>query len=169
MYQSFESVSNQSRIWIYTASRPFTQEEEKWVADLLKNFCTQWAAHGHPLNSSFKIDRHQFIALAVDEDYHNPSGCSIDSSVGVMRQIHQATGVDMLDRSKVPFFVNERVQLIPAHELKTLFAQGTLHANSITFNTMVATKADLEKQWEILVEKSWLIKYLPKTALTSQQ
>jgi hypothetical protein len=167
MYVTFDELSPESRVWVYTGSRAFTRAEEELVSKALKAFCGEWAAHGQALKSSFKIESHQFIIMAVDEDFHNPSGCSIDSSVGVMRQIHQATGVDLLDRSKVPFYIQNEVKLIPVSGLKQQFQQGQLNPGSVTFNTLVATKAEFETRWKVSTEKTWLSKYLPKTALTS--
>jgi hypothetical protein len=167
MYVSFDELSPESRVWVYQGSRAFTASEEELVSKALKNFCSEWAAHGQALKSSFKIEQHQFIIMAVDEDFHNPSGCSIDSSVGILRQIHQATGVDMLDRSKVPFYLQGGVKRVPIHELKNNFQQGTLQPDTITFNTLVTTKAEFEGGWQVPAEKTWLVKYLSKTALTS--
>jgi len=167
MFVSFKELSAQSRVWIYQGSRPFTPQEKEWVEKMLTGFCEQWAAHGVPLKSSFKIDKNQFLIMAVDEDFHNPSGCSIDSSVGVLRQIHETTGVDLLNRSNVPFFIDGKVELIPLQELKSAFASGRIQASTITFNIMAATKADLEKHWEIQTKSSWMTKYLSKTALTA--
>lgn len=167
MYVSFDELSPESRVWVYQGSRAFTQAEEELVNKALEAFCGEWAAHGQALKSSFKIKHHQFIIIAVDEDFHNPSGCSIDSSVGILRQIHQATGVDMLDRTKVPFYLNGEVKLVPLHQLKSNFQEGLLQAETTTFNTLIATKAEFEIRWQLPAEKTWLAKYLPKTALTS--
>lgn len=167
MYIPFEELSAESRVWIYQGSRPFTSHEEELVSKALRIFCEQWNAHGQALKSSFRIEKNQFVIMSVDEDFHNPSGCSIDSSVGVLRQIQAATGVDLLDRSKVAFYLDDKVTLIPLSEVKANFASGRLQASSITFNTLATTKAEWEAKWQVPVEKSWVTKYLPKTALTS--
>jgi hypothetical protein len=96
----------------------------------------------------------------VDEDYHNPSGCSIDSSVGVLRQIHSITGVDLLDRTKVAFYIDGKVTLIPLSEIKSNFIGGHLQASTLTFNLLASTKAEWERKWQIPVENSWMAKYL---------
>ena len=167
MYIPFEELSPESRVWIYQGSRPFTSHEEGLVSKALKVFCDQWNAHGQALKSSFRIEKNQFVIMSVDEDFHNPSGCSIDSSVGVLRQIHAATGVDLLDRSKVAFYLDDKVTLIPLSELKSNFASGRLQASTITFNTLATTRAEWEAKWQIQAEKSWMTKYLSKTALAS--
>ena len=167
MYIPFEELSAESRVWIYQGSRPFTSHEEELVGNELNVFCEQWNAHGQALKSSFRIEKNQFVIMSVDEDFHNPSGCSIDSSVGVLRQIQAATGVDLLDRSKVAFYLDGKVTLIPLSEVKANFTSGRLQASTLTFNTLASTKADWEIKWQIPVEKSWMTKYLSKTALPS--
>jgi hypothetical protein len=167
MYIPFEELSSESRVWIYQGNRPFTPKEEESVNNILRSFCAAWAAHGEPLKSSFRIEKSQFVIMAVDEDFHNPSGCSIDSSVGVLRQIHSLTGVDLLDRTKVAFYIDGQVTLIPLSEIKSNFSAGRLQASTLTFNLLASTKAEWERKWQIPVENSWMAKYLTKTALTS--
>ncbi len=166
MYIPFDELNTESRVWIYQGKRTMSAAEMSIIDQLLHSFCEQWAAHGQPLKTSFKIELNQFVFMSVDEDFRNPSGCSIDSSVGVLRQIQSATGIDFLDRTLVPFYINNQVDLIPLAEIKSGFVSGRLRPDTITFNTLAATKGELESGWKIPTEKSWMAKYLPKTALT---
>lgn len=166
MYLPFEELPGESRVWIYTGTRTFTQAEEKSVTELLESFCTKWAAHGNPLRTSFKIEQSQFIVMALDEDFANPSGCSIDSSVGILRQIQASTGIDFLNRSVIPFMINNQVELVPLSNLKARFGSGELKSDTLTYHTLAATKGEWETNKTIPSEKSWMAKYLPKTALT---
>ncbi|HCZ36900.1 MAG TPA: hypothetical protein DHV26_13345 [Cytophagales bacterium] len=165
MFLPFENLPAESRVWIYTGSRAFTEKETETITALLHAFCEQWVAHGHPLQSSFQILENQFVVLAVNEDFHNPSGCSIDSSVGVLRKIQETTGIDLLDRKRVPFLVNQKIELITLAHLKIQFQQGILQSSILTFNTLATTKHQLQN-WKLPAESSWLAKYLPKPALT---
>jgi len=167
MYVPFEELSAESRIWIYQGNRQFTAAEVELIGKELRGFCNEWAAHGQPLKSSFKIENNQFVIMAVDEDFHNPSGCSIDSSVGVIRQIQAATGIDLLDRTKVAFFLEGTVELIPLTEVKAGFTAGRLQPSTLMFNTLASTKGEWERKWKIAAENSWMAKYLSKTTLTS--
>jgi len=166
MYSSYEELSADSRVWIYQGKRSMNELEEMEIGRLLHSFCDQWNAHGQALKASFKIELSQFIVMAVDEDYRNPSGCSIDSSVGVLRKIQAATGIDFLDRTLVPFYINNQVELVPLSGIKAGFESGRLKPDTLTFNTLAATKDELGLRWKIPVEKSWMAKYLPKTAFT---
>ncbi|MBX2897475.1 MAG: hypothetical protein KF763_18680 [Cyclobacteriaceae bacterium] len=165
MFLPFENLPDESRVWIYTGSRAFTEKETEIITALLHAFCEQWVAHSHPLQSSFQILENQFVVLAVNEDFHNPSGCSIDSSVGVLRKIQETTGIDLLDRSRVPFIINQKIELIPLAHLRVQFQQGILQAETLTFNTLAETKGQLE-HWKLPAESTWLAKYLSKPAFT---
>jgi hypothetical protein len=165
MYVPFESLPDHARVWVYQASRKLTDEEVEKVRSNQQAFCEQWEAHGQALHSSFRIEYSQFLVVGVDEGVHSASGCSIDGSVRMLKAYHSELGVDFLDPSQVAFNVGGEVKLFSRLELKHLFECGQLNGATITFNNLVPTKADFEKQWEIPVEKSWLVKYLPKSSL----
>ncbi len=166
MYVPFQSLPDHARVWVYQASRKLTDEEVEKVRSSQQAFCKQWEAHGQALHSSFKFEYNQFLIIGVDEGVHSASGCSIDESVRILKGYHSELGVNFLDSSQVALLLNSEVKLFPRLELKGLFESGQLNGATRTFNNLVATKADFEKQWEIPVEKSWLVKYLPKSSLT---
>lgn len=167
MRVSFEELSNNSRLWIYQASRNFTEAEERMIDQNLGAFCEQWAAHGHPLKTSFKIAKHQFVVLAADESYHLPSGCSIDSSVHVIKALENETGINFFDRSLIAFQLNDTVKLYPMTKLKEEFASGTLTADTHAFNNLVSTKEEWENNWIQPAKNTWLARYLPKSVVES--
>lgn len=165
MLVPFEQLPEHARLWIYQANRTLTAAEVSFVEESLKALCTQWQAHGNDLHSSFQIVHQQFILLAVDEAMAGASGCSIDSSVRFLKEIQNQTGLDFFDRTRVAFLENGNVVTFALAGLKDAFAQGRLGGDSITFNNTITTKAQLNHQWKIAVENSWLAKYLPKTTL----
>jgi hypothetical protein len=167
MYISFDELNESSRLWIYQSNRPLVEKEIAFIEKSLHAFCEQWAAHGHALKTSFKIAHHQFIILAADEDHHLPSGCSIDSSVHIIKSLQQHTGTDFFDRSQIAFWINEEVKLISMNNLKDEFSTGTLTADTLTFNNLVAIKADWQKSWKTAAKNTWLNRYLPKDVVVS--
>lgn len=166
MFIPFEKLPPYSRIWIYQADRPFSVDEGKVISDSLINFCSQWEVHGNPLQTSFKIEHHQFVILMVDESSAGASGCSIDGSVRVLKELGNHLNIDFFDRSRVAFLKGEKVLTYSLSQLKSLFLSGELTSTSQTFNNLVASKAELETNWKTSVQKSWLTKYLPKDTLS---
>jgi hypothetical protein len=166
MYTPFDNLPADSRIWIYQANRKLTAQEKELASAALKDFCESWTAHQQTLKTSFSIEHDQFIILAADEDYHQPSGCSIDTSVRVLKDIQNQLGVDFFDRTRVAFLENGVVTTRPLAHLKGVFESGELAAGSLTFDNLVPSKGDLDLRWKTPVEKTWLAKYLPSSALT---
>src|SRR6478609_8663044 len=151
MFIPFEKLPPHSRVWLYQADRPFSADEEKIISNSLTNFCSCWEAHGNPLQTSFKIEYHQFVILTVDESSAGASGCSIDGSVRVLKELGNQLHVDFFDRSQVAFLENEKIQSYSLVQLKSLFQSGKLTATSQTFNNLVVNKAEMESNWKTSV------------------
>jgi hypothetical protein len=166
MYIPFDQLPVYSRVWIYQADRAFSENDQKVISNTLKEFCTQWAAHGNPLETSFIILYNQFVVLSVNENTAGASGCSIDGSVRVLKELSQQLNIDFFNRTKIAFLINNEVKLYPLQELSGLFKSEVLIGASITFNNLVPDKIGFERDWKISAEKSWLAKYLPKAALS---
>jgi len=165
MYTPVENLSPESRIWIYQTSRELNQQEESAIAETLKSFCDQWATHGSGLKTSFRIDHNRFVLLAVDEQAGGASGCSIDSSVRVLKELEQKLNLDFFDRSEIAFWIDNGVVTYPLAQLKNLFADGRLNHDSETFNTLAATLGDWNESARMPVANSWLKRYLPKVSV----
>jgi hypothetical protein len=165
MLVPFQDLPSESRLWVYQANRFVTPVEKEIVQAKLTTFCDQWLAHGYPLKASFKIEHSLFIVLAVDERMAGASGCSIDGSVRMLKELQLTIGIDFFDRSKSAFLIDGSIQLYKLNELKTLFAEGILKGDSLSFNNAVSSKQDFERGWLLPSHKTWLSKYLPKTEL----
>jgi hypothetical protein len=165
MYTPFESLPTHARVWVYQADRKMSASTENKVSSSMKSFCEQWVAHGQPLHTSFRIEHNQFLIIAVDEGFNSASGCSIDGSVRLLKAFQNELNLNFLDPAKIAFLIEGEICLFPRTELKALFGSGKLTGSTLTFNNLVATKADFESHWKIVIEKSWMMKYLPNPAL----
>lgn len=164
MHKPFDELPGSARLWIYQSNRKFTSHERDVVERALMQLCQTWEAHGHPLQASFRLEFDQFIILAVDEQAAGASGCSIDGSVHLLKELQQRLGVDFFDRSQVAFLEGDTIVLHPFAQLKTLFEKGVLNGESLTFNNTLTSKAEWEQQWRSQAKASWLSRYLPKVA-----
>jgi hypothetical protein len=160
MFVPFASISPESRIWIFQAERAMSSEELQIVEEKLRAFTESWAAHGEPLKTSFTVKFDQFIILAADEDHHSPSGCSIDSSFRVLKEIEGMTGIPLFDRNLVAFMVDDQVMLIPLRDLKEKFAAGILKQDTLSFNNLISIKAELDAKWLVPARETWLKRYI---------
>lgn len=118
------------------------------------------------METSFLVKYNQFIILSVNENTAGASGCSIDGSVRVLKELSQRLNNDLFNRTRVAFLNEGKVKLYPIKDLSALFELGNLTATSITFNNLVPDKATFDTKWETAVENTWLVKYLPKGTLS---
>lgn len=166
MFIPFEQLPSHSRVWVYQADRSFPFDEEKIISERLTDFCSQWVAHGNPLQTSFKIEYNRFVVLAVDESTAGASGCSIDGSVRILKELSNHLNIDFFDRTKIAFLIDGKIETHSLQQLRSLFTSTKLNPSTQTFNNLIATKTEWEKNWKTAVKNSWLIKYLPKDALS---
>jgi hypothetical protein len=159
MYIPFETLPNHSKIWIYQADRILNPEEVALTEKKALEFTDQWAAHGSPLQASFKILHQRFLVLAVNETFNQASGCSIDSSVNFIKNLEHLFGVNFFDRTKVAFIHNHEVFIETLANLKNSIREGKINANTLTFNNLVQNKEEFENQWVIPASASWVKRY----------
>lgn len=149
------SFSPQSRVWIYQSDRKFTSTEETEILNKLAAFTNQWKAHGNELLAKAEIRYGFFIILTVDESQAGVTGCSIDSSVRLIKEIEQEYHVDLFNRFNIAYKVNEEVVVNSKEDFETLVNIKQVTPETIVFNNMVQILAELETKWEVPFKNSW--------------
>jgi hypothetical protein len=162
MFIPFDSLPEHARIWIYQADRPFAAQEQDIITACLTSFCHQWTAHNQPLQASFALRNDHFIILGVDEAFNEASGCSIDTSVREMTRLAHQLSIDFFNRTKVGFWINNRVELVDLKALAQKRDEGFWNADTPIFNTTAATVGELKSRWLLSSADTWLSRYLKK-------
>lgn len=155
MYVPFESLPDNSRVWIYQANRSFTDEEQQAIESKLRNFIEQWTAHGSSLKSSFEIRYKRFIIIALDQDINAATGCSIDASVQFIQQLEKEYDVDLLDKMNVSYKQGEFVAYKSLTDFKKMAKNKAVSPKTIVFNNLVNNKAEYLSVWEVPASESW--------------
>lgn len=155
MLVNFESLSDTSRIWIYQSNREFSENEVEIIKFKIEDFIKNWQRHGEDLKASYQIKYNQFIILAVDEEFNEVSGCSIDASVNLIKQLEKEFNLDLTNKLNISFKVNNSINIVSLSDFQHYAKQGKINLNTIVFNNMVATKVDLINNWEVTADKSW--------------
>jgi len=152
-----------ARVWIYQSNRIFTLSEALQLEQQLEIFISQWKAHGAPVKGFATLFFGMFIILMADETAVQVSGCSTDSSVRFIKEIEQLYGVTLFDRQLLAFFQNDKVEVLPLNQVSYALEKGFIKGDTFYFNNTVLTKKDLEENWIIPVQLSWLSRKLTQT------
>lgn len=155
----FEELAPHSRIWVYQANRLLSAEDQQHIHDAATQFLSGWQAHGKDLRSSFSIAYDQFLIIGVDEQYNMATGCSIDASVHLIKNLEQSLGLNFFDRMQIPFLQEGKVSLLPMQQIPAQVEAGTLNPDSLTFNNLVKNKAEFDSNWKVAAKDSWLSRY----------
>lgn len=147
------------RIWIYQSNR-FLEVEEVYKAEqILQEFVEQWTAHGNQLAGSFEVRHKLFIFLMVDEEKAMVTGCSIDKSVHLLKEIEQALGITLFDRLQLAYRASGRsdsIQLASQEAFRNLLETGALDPEKlIVFNNTLTAAEDVDSKWEVPIQDSW--------------
>lgn len=147
--------SPQSKVWLYQSNRKFTDQEAAEIKQLLHNFTSQWKAHGHQLKAKAELPYHLFIVFIVDEEVANATGCSIDASVKIIKEIEQRFGVDLFNRFNIAYKLDGEIHVAPKEDFETLISIKKVDGNTTVFNNLVKNLSEFENQWETPLANSW--------------
>lgn len=160
MLVNFDTLPDESRIWIYQANRKLTEEEVLLIEKQTAAFLEQWTAHGANLEAGFEIKYHRFIIIGLNQESASASGCSIDASVHFIQSLEKQLGVDLLDKMNVTFYHGEYIAHKPLLEFKKMAKNKSVSGNTIVFNNLVNTKAEYLEHWEVPAKDSWHSRFL---------
>lgn len=160
MLVDFDSLPEDSRIWIYQANRSFTEDELNEISQKLDTFITQWTAHGADLQAGYTIKYKRFIVIALDQNRNAATGCSIDASVHFIQQLEQEYGVDLMDKMNVSYKQGEFVAYKPLTDFKQMAKDKAVSKNTIVFNNLVTNIAEFNENWEVPASESWHSRFI---------
>ncbi len=152
---TYDILPDTTRVWIYQAQTPFTENKVSEIRQHISNFTTSWVSHNNQLRAFGDIYHNQFIVLMVDESLAGASGCSIDKSVHFIKQIEQHYKVDLFDRMTFTYKDGEAVKSSPRMEFAQLYKSGKINDATLVFDNLVKTKGDFDANWIKPLGESW--------------
>lgn len=160
MLVDFNSLPEESRVWIYQANRSFTEDEIEEIKAKLETFIEAWTAHGKDLKAGYKIVYKRFIVIAMDQSLNSATGCSIDASVNFIQQLEKDYNVELLDKMNVSYKQGEYIAYKPLVDFKKMAQQKAVSKNTIVFNNLVTNIAEFNENWEVPASESWHKRFL---------
>ena len=162
MYFSFESLSDDSRIWIFQSTHYLEFEKVERISARLMNFLSDWQAHGQDLNASFTIIHDRFIVVSLDEESYQATGCSIDKLTHFIQALEKELSISLLDHTQIAFRdENQLIEIVHMMDFRAALEAGEIDENTVVFNNLIEKKGQLKRQWETMLANSWHKQWLP--------
>jgi hypothetical protein len=144
-----------TKVWIYQNNLPFPLQNISEIEAILTTFTKGWQAHGKPLKAGFELKHNLFIVLWVDEGEAAASGCSIDASVRVIKEIEQRFNLDLFNRFNMAWLQDGAVYTTDKENFAQLVLNKHIKHNTLVFNNMVQTAHEYKHEWQIPFAQSW--------------
>jgi len=160
MIAKFETLPNNSRIWIYQANRKLSEQEVAVIQEKTANFLEQWTAHGSDLEAGFELKYNRFIVIGLNQANASASGCSIDASVRFIQSLEKEFDIDLLDKMNVTYYSGEYIAHKSLADFRKMAKSKSVSGNTIVFNNLVNTKAEYLENWEVPAKESWHNRFL---------
>lgn len=144
MNKAFKNLPDNSRLWIYGFSRKLDPAQIELVKNRLQIFIDSWLVHKSQVEGGFELYEKQFVFLASNDTI---SGCSIDSSVSVFKELKQLHGLDALDQNLV-FYRNEDgdVESVSRSVFQQRVNNGLISPHTKVFNLMINSYGSLREE-----------------------
>ena len=160
MLVDFNTLPEESRVWIYQANRSFTDEEITEIESKLNVFIENWTAHGSDLQSGYLIKYKRFIIISLNQNLNKATGCSIDASVHFIQQLEKDYNVDLMDKMNVSYKQGDFIAYKTLIDFKKMAKDKAVSKNTIVFNNLVTNIAEPNENWEVPASESWHSRFL---------
>lgn len=155
MLVDFNTLPEDSRVWIYQANRSFSDEELEQIQTKLNTFIENWTAHGSNLQASYAIKYKRFIVIALNQKLNAATGCSIDASVHFIQRLEKDYNVDLMDKMNVSYKQGEYVAYKTLSDFRKMAKDKAISPKTIVFNNLVTNIAEFNENWEVPASESW--------------
>ena len=160
MYVDYNSLPENSKVWVYPCNRKFYPNEIEEIEEKIKNFIESWKSEDENFKASYQFLYQRFIIFIVDVDAIALTNEDIDTSVSFILSLQETYDVSLLDKMNVCFKQGEFVQYKELKDFKKLLKNKALTGKSIIFDNLISIKQDLDNHWEMPIEESWYNRFL---------
>lgn len=135
-----------ARLWIFTADRALTADEQTRLRDTIERFVAEWTSHGRPVPGGALLLEDRFVIVAARLE-GGVSGCGIDSLVHAVEAAGEDVGVGWVDGLQVVFRgADGAVRVLPRPAFRQLAREGDVTAATPVFDTTLATLGALRNE-----------------------
>ena len=139
------SLPDDARLWIFTADRTLTAEDQAQLLDDLNRFVAQWASHGRPVPGDVAIHEDRFVLVGGHLE-GGVSGCGIDSLTHAVEEAGTERGIRWVDGLSIVFRDSEgTIHVLPRPAFRQLVRDGAVTGATLVFDTTVQTVGDLRE------------------------
>ena len=152
----FEQLPADARVWIFSAERALSSDEQARLLQDVDAFIDRWGAHATALTAGRDLRYDRFLFVAVDQRAAGPSGCSIDALVRQMKGLQEELGVELVNHAPVLFRSGSSIERVPREVFAEMAEKGQVGAATTVFNNTLTSLGEVrDGRWEVPASESW--------------
>ena len=154
MLVDFNTISDESRLWIYGCESKLTDSQQENILDKISEYLKTWDYHNNPLTSAVIIKEDHFIVIALDDSEFGVGGCSIDSLQRIIQELEKELSISLLNRLNIFCRIDDIIKCISTFKLVE-------HANKETlFYDLTIQKKSEISNWLKPIEEGWCATFI---------
>ena len=143
----FPNLPDHSRLWIYISNREFEPVEVDAITNSINQFVRSWKAHQKSLTAEGTLLLNRCVVFAVNEHDEQITGCSIDGSVKLIKEMEQQYGVDFFNRLNMLISINGNTKMVSYHDLEN-------HKEDWIYNPNIQTLKEIREKWLVPIKET---------------
>jgi hypothetical protein len=156
---SFDSLPDSARVWVFASDRELSGAAADTLLAAVDQFLSQWKAHGMPLRCAREWRDGRFLAIGVDVDAENASGCSIDGLFRTLQQLERTIGSRLVGGGRVFYRVGSEIRAATRDEFIEGIKRGEVCGETPVFDTSVTGAKAWRTGFEQPAGSGWTAPY----------
>ena len=133
----FERLPDDARLWVFASDRELSGDAEAAVFGAVDDFSARGRRTGFPSCARDWRDN-RFLAIGVDVNAENASGCSIDGLFRALQRLEQSVGSRLVGGGRVFYRTADGIETASRDEFVEQVKRGEVAKTTPVFDTGVS-------------------------------
>ena len=155
----FEQLPDSARLWVFASDRELMGDDARAVLSTVDEFLSGWKAHGVPLVCARDWRDDRFLAIGVDVNAENASGCSIDGLFRALQQLERSVASKLVGGGRAFYRATTGIEVSPRDQFVDRVKRGEVPRSTPVFDTGVTAASAWRTRFEQPADASWTARY----------
>ena len=151
----FETLPSDARVWVFASDQPLSGGVADTLLASVDRFLSDWKAHGVPLRCARDWRDDRFLAIGVDVNAENASGCSIDGLFRTLQQLERSIGTRLVGGGRVFYRTRSGIEATSRDQFAERVKQGEVKRETPVFDTGITAAEAWRTRFEQPADRSW--------------
>ena len=133
----FNNISPNSKVWVYISSQKIDNNLLSSLNNRFKEFFTDWKSHGQLIEGYFKVINDYILVIGAGVNNGDMCGRAVDAQIRFVKELDQHLDLDLLNRNKIAFNVNNKLNHFEFKEIQSLIKEKKISHRTLWCNTFL--------------------------------